>query len=259
MPYVQNNRVRIHYEVEGQGPPLVMVHGWNCSIGDFYEFGWVKELQDIYELILIDPRGHGYSDKPHEPAAYDRKLMVQDILAVMDALRVSQACYLGASLGGVLGFGLAKYAPQRLRALILGASDPYPSETTLEARRGSELWSKLTSGMKTYLEWTFPQNTEIVVTDWFLYRRLANDPAALLACLEAGVGVSYEELVPHNTIPCLLFVGTADTEFYPYVKQCAEEMPNTQLLEIPNREHGDLFRGTEPLLGIKRFLAKIHQ
>ncbi len=126
MPYVQSSDgVRIHYEVDGQGPPLVMVHGWSWSIGDFYEYGWVKELQDSYELILIDPRGHGYSDKPHEAAAYAPNLMVQDILSVMDALSLSKACYLGVSQGGVLGYGLLKYAPERVQALLIGAADPY--------------------------------------------------------------------------------------------------------------------------------------
>jgi pimeloyl-ACP methyl ester carboxylesterase len=166
---------------------------------------------------------------------------------------------LGVSLSGHLGFGLLKYAPERLRALLVGASDPYPSETTLEERRSSELWSKLRSGMKAYYKWDIPESPNLTVTDWFMCRRLANDPEALIACIEGGHGVSYEEIVPHNTIPCLLFVGTADTEFYPYVKQCAEEMPNTQLLEVPNRAHGELFRFTEPLPGIRKFLAEVHR
>ncbi len=254
MPYVQSNGVRIHYEVDGQGPPLVMVHGWSWSIADFYEYGWVQELQDSYELILIDPRGHGYSDKPHEVAAYDPKLMVQDILAVMDVLTISKTCYLGVSQGGVLGYGLLKYAPERLQALLVGAADPYiwnPKEMDL-------VYDKLRRGMKAYLEWDIPDSPNLTVTDWFMCRRLANDPEALIACIEAGRGIGFEEVIPANTVPCLLFVGMEDS-YYPYVKRCAEEMPNTQLLEIPNRAHGELFRFTEPLSGIKQFLAEVHR
>jgi len=128
MPYVDSHGTRIHYEVEGQGPPLVMVHGWSWSIGDFYEYGWVKGLQDDNQLILIDPRGHGYSDKPHEVAAYDGQLMIQDVLAVMDALYIERAAYLGASMGGMIGFGLAAHAPERLYALLPGAAHPYGNE-----------------------------------------------------------------------------------------------------------------------------------
>ena len=110
MSYVQSNGVRIHYEVEGQGSPLVMIHGWSWSIGDFYEYGWVR-FRDSYELILIIA-GHGYSDKPHEVTAYGQRLMVQDVINVMDALSISQASYLGASMGGMIGLSWPGMLPR---------------------------------------------------------------------------------------------------------------------------------------------------
>jgi pimeloyl-ACP methyl ester carboxylesterase len=258
MPYVQSNGIRIHYEVEGQGPPLVMIHGWSWSIGDFYEYGWVKGLQDDNQLILIDPRGHGYSDKPHEVAAYDQQLMVQDVLNVMDALHIRRAAYMGASMGGMIGFGLAEAAPERLYAVLPGAATPYFSELSLAEAKSSEMWSRLSRDMRAYLEWDIPLSASLEVTDWFLCRQLANDPQALLACLEALYGFKNHEFLPHNTVPCLLFVGTADGN-YPDVKRCAGEMRNAQLLEVPNRGHGELFRVVEALPGIKQFLASVQE
>ena len=68
MPYINNNGIRIHYQVDGvkQGPPLVLLHGTTQSLGDWYELGWVEGLKSDYRLILIDLRGLGHSDKPHE-------------------------------------------------------------------------------------------------------------------------------------------------------------------------------------------------
>jgi pimeloyl-ACP methyl ester carboxylesterase len=81
--------------------------------------------KDDYQLILIDARGHGESDKPHQPEAYDHRLLVDNVIAVLDDLPVSQTDYLGYSMGGMIGFGLAKYYPNRLKSLIAGGVSPY--------------------------------------------------------------------------------------------------------------------------------------
>lgn len=65
MPYVNNEGVRIYYEVEGQGPPLVLIAGLTGNLKTWRLYGYVKELKGDYRLILLDPRGHGDSDKPH--------------------------------------------------------------------------------------------------------------------------------------------------------------------------------------------------
>src|SRR5262245_12825985 len=70
MPYAENRGLRIHYEVEGQGPTLVLQHGFTHSVRRWYLHGYVEALRTDYELVLIDARGHGLSDKPHDPTAY---------------------------------------------------------------------------------------------------------------------------------------------------------------------------------------------
>ena len=65
MPYANNHGIRLHYQVEGAGPPLVLQHGFSDSLESWYEMGYVTPLKQDYRLILIDARGHGASDKPH--------------------------------------------------------------------------------------------------------------------------------------------------------------------------------------------------
>ena len=72
MPCANNEGVRIYYEVEGQGPPLVLMHGITDSLEVFRLVGYVEALKSDYRLILIDARGHGASDKPHDSDAYRR-------------------------------------------------------------------------------------------------------------------------------------------------------------------------------------------
>jgi pimeloyl-ACP methyl ester carboxylesterase len=124
MPYATHQGVRIHYQVEGAGPPLVLLHGFNGNLERWYESGYVEPLQHDYHLILIDARGHGASDKPHERTAYAWPIPVADVVAVLDHLQIPQAHVLGYSMGGEVCFGLAKYAPTRVISLTLGVSWP---------------------------------------------------------------------------------------------------------------------------------------
>jgi hypothetical protein len=95
MPYGDNGGVRIHYQVEGEGPALVLQHGFTESVVDWYEAGYVKALRPDYRLILIDARGHGASDKPHDPDAYVLNRRVSDVVAVLDALDITKALFWG--------------------------------------------------------------------------------------------------------------------------------------------------------------------
>jgi pimeloyl-ACP methyl ester carboxylesterase len=107
VPYASNRGVRIHYEVEGNGPPLVLVHGLLSHLEEWHELGYVDSLKKDFTLILVDMRGHGRSDKPHDPEAYKLRLLVADVIAVMDALNISKTHFLGYSLGGRMAFALA--------------------------------------------------------------------------------------------------------------------------------------------------------
>ena len=83
MPFVENDGVRIHYEVEGRGEPLVIQHGFTSSIETVRLLGYSDSLKASYQVILIDARGHGVSDKPHAPECYGLQTAVSDVLAVL--------------------------------------------------------------------------------------------------------------------------------------------------------------------------------
>jgi pimeloyl-ACP methyl ester carboxylesterase len=95
MPYADNQGVRVHYQIEGNGPPLVLQHGFMQSIDDWFEAGYVDTLKDAYHLILVDARGHGQSDKPHDIGAYRLKYRASDVIAVLDDLSIEKAAFWG--------------------------------------------------------------------------------------------------------------------------------------------------------------------
>src|SRR4051794_342219 len=104
MPYaVSSDGVRIAYDVVGHGPPLLLHHGFSLSATVWHEPDYVTALQDRYQLIMMDARGHGASDKPHDPADYAMPRRVADVIAVLDLLGIEHVHYLGYSMGAWVG------------------------------------------------------------------------------------------------------------------------------------------------------------
>ena len=88
MPYVKNQGIRIHYRVEGDGPALVLQHGFTSSGELLRRYGYTEALKNDYRVISIDARGHGSSDKPYHPEAYRLSCLVDDVLALLDKLNI---------------------------------------------------------------------------------------------------------------------------------------------------------------------------
>lgn len=250
MPYLNSSGVQIFYLTDGneEGPPLVLMHGTSSSIDDWYESGWVKGLKDEFRLILIDHRGHGHSDKPHNSESYSLELSVSDIIAVLDDLDIDKAHYFGYSMGGWIGFGIARYAPERFYSLVIGASHPY--ERSMETNRKS-----FRLGAEAYLENSMANWPEMAASDWYRVRKGANDLKALLALTKDRSDLS--DVIPTMTMPCFVYVGEAD-DLFQQVRECAGQLPNAIFVSLPGLDHGQGFRYShEAMPHVKEFLLEV--
>lgn len=212
MPFVNNDGIQIHYEVIGSGAPLVLLHGLSDSSACWQEYGYTDLLKDHLQLIQIDARGHGRSDKPHSAAAYNLKLRAGDVVAVLDALQIERAACFGYSMGALIGFGLAVYAPERVERLILGGAHPYGGSTAFFRQifdQGLLAWV----GLLEQLAGPLPPATR--------ERLLAND----IEALRASVAEDRPDLAPDlaaSQLAIELFVG-ADDPARPLVERYAAE------------------------------------
>ncbi len=124
MPFFENEGVKIYYEIEGNGPDLIMIHGFASNIELNWRLtNWIRTLKDNNRLILVDCRGHGKSDKPTSPAQYGKKMM-EDIVKLMDHLSIEKANFFGYSMGGSITFGLLLHEPNRVKSVVLGGFIP---------------------------------------------------------------------------------------------------------------------------------------
>lgn len=252
MPYANNAGVRIHYQVEGEGPALVLQHGFSESLEIWCELGYVHALRPDYRLILLDARGHGASDKPHDPDAYALHQRVGDIVAVLDTLNIRNASFWGYSMGGWIGFGIAKHAPERFQTLIIGGSHPYAR--SIEFLR-QIIRREIAEGLEAFitgLEETFGSS-------WAGYkaRLRAADLEAFLALAQDRPNL--EDVLPTMTRPCLLYVGEADA-IYATTKQCVAHIPNASFVSFPGLNHHEaLIRSDLVLPEVLKFLDTVNR
>ena len=111
--------VKIHYAVRGEGEPVILIHGLYSSARVNWDSPGVSaHLAKHFQVITLDCRGHGESDKPTDANAYGIN-MVEDVVRLMDHLKIPQARVAGYSMGGAIALKLAAGHPERLNRLVL--------------------------------------------------------------------------------------------------------------------------------------------
>ena len=251
MPYANNQGVRIHFQIVGKGTPLVLLHGLFASWVDWYAAGYVAALKDNYQLVLVDGRGHGASDKPHEPEAYAMKHLVNDIVTILDTINAPKAHFLGYSWGGCIGFGIGQYAPERFHSLMLGGHAPQGGD----AQTVDFFVERLQAGVEAFasmLDQSFGPSPSV-----YKALRLASDFEACIAATLAWRDYSgFEASLPNMTMPCLLYIGEADGGL-PLLKDSARSIPSSTFVSLPNLDHVEAFiRNDLVLPHISKFLRE---
>jgi pimeloyl-ACP methyl ester carboxylesterase len=114
------NGVKIVYFVQGKGEPVVLIHGWLSSAGINWALPGISgALAEKYQVIALDVRGHGLSDKPKKEEAYGPEL-VEDIVRLLDHLKIKKAHIVGYSMGGIMAANFIVKHPDRVLSGTLG-------------------------------------------------------------------------------------------------------------------------------------------
>lgn len=254
MPYATNDGVRVYYEIDGSGPPLVLHAGFSASLPDWRDFGFVDALRDEYRLILMDPRGHGQSDKPHDPAAYTFDRRVGDIVAVLDDLDVATAHFWGYSMGGHVGFAIAHFAPDRFRSLIVGGMHPYARDAQAFRERAAALRASgptaIVAGWK---------GEGVAWPASVLSRILLNDVEALAASsIATGEAPDFGEHLREVHLPMLIYCGDRDAS-YTQAQAAVAEAPHATFVTLSGLNHGGGNLSLTVVPYVRTFLADVEQ
>jgi pimeloyl-ACP methyl ester carboxylesterase len=236
MPAVTRNGARIEYEVTGDGPPLVLLHGFFGDRSSWHHAGHVAALAPRFRLILIDLIGHGGSDTPADPARYLSSEHARDIVAVLDDLAIDRAAVWGASMGGRISFHLMAGFPGRVTALVVGAAHTgiIPMDKAEAEQEIALLQEQGTAPFAATIE-----------PEWMRQVTLRQDGRALAAQLIAGAS---DQLPPATLdsieIPVLLLIGDKDPRL-DAVKITAQRLTDAQVAILTGCNHFDAFARTD--------------
>ncbi len=117
-----SNGVKIRYVTEGNGEAVVLIHGWMSDSGMWGPLDSNPATKE-YQLIALDLRGHGKSDKPHDAAKYDADVAA-DVIRLLDHLKIEKAHLVGYSSGSFVAGKVAASCPNRIRSIVFGGQAP---------------------------------------------------------------------------------------------------------------------------------------
>src|SRR6476646_8305470 len=229
MPSFHNGAVEIAYLDEGEGDPILLVHGFASSkVVNWVYPTWVSELKkNGRRVVALDNRGHGDSAKLYDTEQYHIGSMASDVSALMDHLGIARADIMGYSLGARMTAWLAYRQPQRLRSAIFGGigigliEGGGPGENVAEALEAPSLENVTDPVGRTFR--AFADQTR-------------SDRRALAACLRGSRRPMTREEAAAITVPVLIAVGTSD-EIAGSAAALGKIIPGAEVLDIPNRDH----------------------
>jgi pimeloyl-ACP methyl ester carboxylesterase len=229
MPSFRSGAVEIAFLDEGEGEPIVLVHGFasNKEV-NWVSPSWTTTLLDAgRRVIALDNRGHGESTKLYDPAEYHTALMAEDVRALLDHLRIERADIMGYSMGARISAFLALHHPQRMRSLILGGLG-------IKLVEGAGLPESIAEALEA------PTIGDVNDPTGHMFRAFADqtkgDRRALAACIRGSRQVLTREQVADIAAPTLVAVGSKDP-VAGSSHELARLFPHGQALEIPNRDH----------------------
>ena len=239
MPTTDNSGVRITWESNGSGDPVLFLHGLGGGLLDWEP--QVPAFSSKYRMLRLDVRGHGNSDKPK--GKYEVEEFTRDAIAVLKAAGVERTHVVGLSMGGMIALQLAVDAPAMVRSLVLVNTGPEVKAENAAERLA--LWQRrfLTRfmSMEKFADILagrlFPDPGQEAMRAEFHRRWSANDPAAYRQSYLALLRWSVADRISAIRAPTLVVHAELDYTTFERKERWAKKIPGARMATIPGGRH----------------------
>ena len=225
--------VNLRYRDVGTGTPVILIHGYAAILEG--TFAVARTLPDTYRKVAFDVRGFGRSSKFADPARFGQA-MVDDVVRLMDHLKIDRAHLIGHSMGALIAANVAARYPARVMTATLVAGPFYADHATFTKETGrwvSDLESGV--GLTNFVQWLFPVTNPEMAAVMSAGMIKANDLPSLVATLRSLPALAIPGL-PKGGNTILLVAGTADPLF-PLSTAFAKLSPGSRIVEVAGADH----------------------
>lgn len=257
--FFDSKGVKIRYQIQGQGEPLILLHGFTASIEGQWEAPGIRaRLAKDFQVIALDARGHGKSGKPHDAMQYGRE-MIGDVVRLMDHLKIAKAHIVGYSMGAFMTNCFLTQHPDRFITATLGGAgwkkpNHDPLGTLDKLAESLEAGQGITPLLELLTPVGRPKPTQQQLDAINFVIKATNDQKALAACVRGMANLSVTEAeLRANKIPTLAIVGANDP-LKLTVDDLAQVMPELKVHVIDNTDHITCFFHPKFVDEVKTFL-----
>ncbi|MFX1574349.1 MAG: alpha/beta fold hydrolase [Promethearchaeota archaeon] len=239
MPRNQIQDINMYYEIIGEGQPLLLIHGLGSSTRDWEE--QVPAFSQKYQVITIDLRGHGKTDKPKGP--YSIPMFAQDIAELMRSLNINQVNVIGISLGGSIAFQFAIDYPKMVKNLIIVNTGVEFKLDSFKARFNFFMRKFIVSlvGMKKMGEVLAPRlfikPEQEDLRRMLIERWAENDKKAYLSALKSFKGWTVKDRIHTISCPTLVISSDGDYTSVSVKEEYTALIPNGKVKVIDDARH----------------------
>lgn len=236
--------------MSGSGPAVVLAHGAGLSGTIWRGLGYARALVEDFQVITVDLRGHGRSDRPVRPKDYRMRVLAGDVASVLDELGIETAHYLGYSLGGRIGFELLDSYPHRVLSFTsIGGTYRTPPGSVAEAFFPTFDRLLETGDMTAFVrEWREYRSSDVdAETAAAFINNSAPALRALLTSLEAEPAVDEQRLAAVD-VPSLLMAGTLDETRWRDAHRAIALMQRATFYPLNGQNHASSLRPVSEIL-----------
>jgi pimeloyl-ACP methyl ester carboxylesterase len=258
--YFDSNGIKIHYTVQGEGEPVLLIHGFTANIPVQWDNpGVTAALAAHYKVIALDNRGHGKSGKPHDPKKYGKE-MVEDSIRLLDHLKIKKAHIVGYSMGAMLAGDLLASHPDRCLSVVLGGAGIIRKSSNIDFFDVLATSIEKDKSVGPLIEYLTPPGQPKPTAEQikglnFLLSTM-NDMKALAATVRSWRElVVSDEALKANKLPVLGVVGDLDP-LKTSLDELKDVLPGLEIVIVPGGDHMNTFAKPEFVVAIKEFLAK---
>jgi pimeloyl-ACP methyl ester carboxylesterase len=248
MQSFNSDGVRIAFTDEGEGEPILLIHGFASNVAtNWRDAHWLRTLTGAgRRVVAFDNRGHGQSEKLYDPELYGAPEMAEDARRLLDHLGIERADVMGYSMGARIAAFLVFKHPERVRSLVLagaginfvhGMVGSGPIARALEAPRIEDVTNETARSFRAFAEQT------------------GSDLKALAACIRGPREKIRPEDLAKIAVPTLVGVGSKDV-IAGSGEELARLIPGAQLLDIEGRDHMKAVGDARFKQGVLDFLTK---